>query len=213
MTKRGTASPRAEFRPLVIGLTGGIGSGKSTVAGHFSEAGAPIIDADEIAHALVAPGAPGLAAIIAAFGHGFLQEDGRLDRVKLRQLVFSDPPRRRQLEATLHPLIRRRINKLIGEIRAPYCIVVIPLLLETGQTDLVDRILVIDAPPQTQLHRVVARDNLAADEIRAIMDAQTGRAARLAAADDVICNDGTREELAVRVRTLHEKYLEMAQQC
>jgi dephospho-CoA kinase len=212
VANRGTAPPRADTRPLVIGLTGGIGSGKTTAAGLFREAGVPIIDADEIAHALVAPGTAGLAAIIGTFGNGFLQEDGRLDRGKLRKLAFSDPRRRRQLEAILHPLIRQEINKQINETRASYCIVVIPLLLETRQTDLVDRILVIDAPPQTQVHRIVARDNLPADDIRAIMDAQTGREARLAAANDVILNEGSREELATRVRTLHEKYLEMSQQ-
>lgn len=207
-----TASSRPGTRPLTIGLTGGIGSGKSTAARLFREAGIPIIDADEISHALVAPGTPALAAIVASFGTGFLTNTGELDRDKLRRLVFSDPQRRHRLEAILHPRIRREIKQLIEESRAPYCVVVIPLLLETRQTDLVDRILVIDASTETRLRRVAARDRLPAAEIRAIMDAQTGRAARLAAADDVIDNDGTPDQLVIRVRALHVKYLGMAAQ-
>lgn len=199
-------------RPLAIGLTGGIGSGKSTAARCFREAGVPVIDADEIARALVAPGTAALAAIADSFGSGYLTDNGELDRGKLRRLVFAEPRQRARLETILHPPIRNEIKRLISETRAPYCIVVIPLLLETRQTDLVDRILLIDASRETRLRRVTERDRLSAAEIRAIMGTQAGRDAQLAAADDVIGNDGSPEELARQVRTLHEKYLELAGQ-
>lgn len=192
--------------PLVIGLTGGIGSGKSTCAALFSELGVPVIDADELAHALVAPGEPALAAIIKAFGPEYLAADGQLDRGRLRQQVFAEPASRRRLEAILHPLIRSNIKELVDTVQAPYCIVSIPLLLETGQTDLVDRILVIDIPEALQLERTAVRDRLAVDEIRPVLESQAGRSERLTAADDVISNTGSVEELAVKVEALHEKY-------
>lgn len=212
MASRDTESPPAGVRPLAIGLTGGIGSGKSAAARLFRAAGVPVIDADEIARVLVAPGTPALAAVVAGFGSDFLTEAGELDRGKLRRLVFSEPRRRRQLESILHPLIRNEINRLVAESRAPYCIVVIPLLLETRQTDLVDRILLVDASPDIRLQRVAMRDRMPVAEIRAIMDTQAGRRVQLAAADDVIDNDGPPEALAQQVRALHEKYMEMAGQ-
>ncbi|UCC55326.1 MAG: dephospho-CoA kinase [Gammaproteobacteria bacterium] len=197
-------------RPLVIGLTGGIGSGKSVVAKLFSRRDVPVIDADRIARDLVEPGTPALETIINTFGPDYLQPDGQLDRNRLRRLVFTDPALRHQLESILHPLIRNNIKELINSIREPYCIVVIPLLLETGQSDLVDRILVIEAPEETRIDRVARRDRLPADEIHAILQSQTDRETRLAAADDVIVNAGTIDELAEKVQTLHETYLALA---
>jgi dephospho-CoA kinase len=200
----------AEHRPLVIGLTGGIGSGKSTVAGIFQQLGVPVIDADAIAHAMVAPGQPALEEIIEAFGPASLDASGVLDRDRLRKLVFSDPGQRRRLEAILHPKIRCEIIALITNITAPYCIVVIPLLLETEQQDLVDRILVVDAGEDRQIARVTLRNGLPRSEVAAIIAAQASRDARLAAADEVITNDGSLDELAGQVLSHHEKYLKTA---
>jgi dephospho-CoA kinase len=200
----------ADHRPLVIGLTGGIGSGKSTVAGIFQQLGVPVIDADVIAHAMVAPGQPALEEINKVFGPDSLDASGTLDRNRLRKLVFSDPGQRRRLEAILHPKIRSEIIALITNIPAPYCIVVIPLLLETNQQDLVDRILVVDAGEDRQIARVTLRNGLPGSEIAAIIAAQASRDARLAAADEVITNDGSLDELADQVLYHHEKYLKIA---
>jgi dephospho-CoA kinase len=197
-------------RPLVVGLTGGIGSGKSTVAEGFSALGVTVIDADRIAHELVEPGKPALDEIIACFGNGCLSADGRLDRTCLRRRVFTDPEQRYRLEAILHPKIRQKIIQLINETQTPYCVVVIPLLLETRQTDLVDRILVVDASEATQITRVAARDGLSQTEITAIMTTQADRASRLAAATDVIHNDADRATLTRRIQALHTQYLELS---
>ena len=196
--------------PLVIGLTGGIGSGKSAASAIFSRLGAPVIDADRIAHALVAPGEPALAEIAATFGEDILGSDSELDRDALRRRVFADSGERRRLEAILHPRIRRRIQDFIRDTRHPYCVVVIPLLLETQQSDLVDRVLVIDIPPETQISRVSDRDGLGREEIQAIIDVQAARETRLAAADDIIDNTGELDALESQVRSLHARYLEIA---
>jgi dephospho-CoA kinase len=197
-------------QPLIVGLTGGIGSGKSTVAELFRELGTTIIDADVIARASVAPGEPALEEIIAAFGSACLDARGRLDRGKLRRLVFSDPVRRQQLEAILHPKIIQEIKRLIKTVRTPYCIVVIPLLLETHQTDLVDRILVVDTPVNMRIIRVEARDHLPRDEIDAIIKTQADQEVQLRAADDVIRNIGSLDKLAILVQKQHDLYLELA---
>jgi dephospho-CoA kinase len=197
-------------RTLVVGLTGGIGSGKSTVADLFGRLHVPVIDADVLARDVAAPGQPALQEIINAFGPASVDASGRLDRNTLRQRVFADPTARRRLEAILHPKIRREIIAWVTSIRAPYCIVVIPLLLESGQQDLVDRILVIDAGPDRQIERVARRNGLPRQEIDAIIAVQATREDRLAAADEVIDNDGPLEELEVQVRALHEKYLGLA---
>jgi dephospho-CoA kinase len=197
-------------RPLVIGLTGGIGSGKSTVAGIFQQLGIPVIDADVIAHAMVAPDQPALEEIIEVFGPDSVDAGGVLDRNRLRKLVFSDPAQRHRLEAILHPRIRSEIIVLTTKIQAPYCIVVIPLLLETNQRDLVDRILVVDAGVDKQITRVAMRNGLPMQEITTIIAAQASRGSRLAAADEVINNDGSLDELATQVRAQHEKYLQIA---
>jgi dephospho-CoA kinase len=199
-----------KHRPLVVGLTGGIGSGKSTVADIFQQLGIPVIDADVIAHALVEPGQPALGEIIKAFGANSVDASGVLDRNRLRKLVFSDPEQRCRLEAILHPKIRREIIALTTTIQTPYCIVVIPLLLETDQRDLVDRILVVDTRIDNQITRVTMRNGLPRREIIAIMTSQASRDSRLAAADDVIDNNGALDELGNKVRAQHEKYLKIA---
>lgn len=195
---------------LKIGLTGGIGSGKTTVADCFASLGVPVIDADKIAHELAAPGQPALQAIASAFGPDILCDDGQLDRARLRAIVFNDTARRKQLEEILHPRIRAEMRRRIADIEAsaaPYCILSIPLLLETGQTDLVDRILVVDTLEDLQYHRVRVRNGLPDAEIAAIIHAQVSREQRLAAADDIIANDGGLEELRQHVLGLHQRYL------
>ncbi|MDH3980150.1 MAG: dephospho-CoA kinase [Gammaproteobacteria bacterium] len=196
-------------RPLVVGLTGGIGSGKSTVADLFTELGVPVIDADRLARELVNPGQPAFNEIIAQFGDACLQPDGTLDRAWLQQRIFSDPPSKQQLEAILHPKIRQRMQELIAEIRAPYCLAVIPLLLETRQTDLVDRIVVVDLPEKEQLKRVAARDSLPQHVILDIMSTQADRETRLAAADDIIDNDTDTAALGKRIQELHMQFMEI----
>jgi len=195
---------------LRIGLTGGIGSGKSTVADLFAARGITVIDTDRIAHELTAPGSEAVARIGQQFGTDLIAADGTLDRARLRQLVFTDAAKRAQLEALLHPLIRTRTEELMAQARGPYCIVVVPLLLEKGWQSLVDRVLVVDAAPELQLNRTRLRDGRPAEEVHAIIAAQISREKRLSAADDVVHNDSGREELEVQVEQLHRKYLQLA---
>jgi dephospho-CoA kinase len=203
-----TESPaRRDKQTLVVGLTGGIGSGKTTVANGFHALGVPVIDADKLARELVEPGQPALGEIISTFGTEATTIDGRLDRNYMRQRIFANPGQKSQLEAILHPKIRQRIRALLADIRTPYCIVVIPLLLETGQTDLVDRILVVDSPEKEQLTRVAARDSLSDNAIMAIINSQTDRNTRLAAADDIIVNDLGMSELTGHIQKLHRHYM------
>jgi len=197
----------ADKQTLVVGLTGGIGSGKTTVANGFSKLGVPVIDADQLAHELVEPGQIALDEIISTFGAEALTTDGHIDRDYIRQQIFSDPARKSQLETILHPKIRQHIRALLSDIRAPYCILVIPLLLETRQTDLVDRILVIDSPEKEQLIRVAARDRLSDNDIMAIMASQADRNTRLAAADDIIVNDQDITALTCHIQELHKHYM------
>ena len=197
-------------QPLVVGLTGGIGSGKTTVANGFGKLGVPLIDADLIARELVEPGQAALEEIRAIFGPGCLTAEGRLDRAHIQQKIFADETLRLRLEAILHPEIRKRIKALIADVRAPYCIVVIPLLLETGQKDLVDRILVIDAPEEEQIKRVAARDKLSHNAILRIMHTQADRETRLASADDIIVNNSDLKALTSKIQSLHHRYLELS---
>jgi len=193
---------------FTVGLTGGIGSGKSTVADLFAELGTPVIDTDAIAHQLTAPGEAALDAIRAAFGETVMRADGTLDRAALRRRIFSDADTRHQLEAILHPRIRKAVEQTLATLNAPYVLVVIPLLVETGSyKDMLDRVLVVDCPEDLQIARVMARSGLAQDEVKAIFAAQAGRAARLAAADDVILNTASHEALRTQVATLHQRYL------
>jgi dephospho-CoA kinase len=196
--------------PLRIGLTGGIASGKTAVADAFARLGVPIVDTDRLARALVEPGQPALAAVVAEFGPDILTPDGELDRRRLRTLVFADEGRRRRLEAILHPAIRAATAAAIAAVTAPYVVVAIPLLVESGQRQAYDRVLVVDCPPETQLARLIERDRETPQGGRAILAAQAGRAARLAAADEVIENTGSLADLETAVRRLHERYLALA---
>jgi dephospho-CoA kinase len=194
-----------------VGLTGGIGSGKSTVADCFAALGVPVIDTDVIARELTAPDGAALAAIRAAFGEAVMQADGTLDRAALRRRVFADTAARHQLETILHPRIRQAVQQALATLAAPYALIVIPLLVETGgYQDVLNRVLVVDCPEAVQIARVKARSGLAHDEVQAILAAQAGRAERLAAADDVIVNTATPAELCAEVARLHQRYLALA---
>ncbi|MEW6590785.1 MAG: dephospho-CoA kinase [Pseudomonadota bacterium] len=196
---------------FVIGLTGGIGSGKSTVADRFAALGVPVIDTDVIARRLTERGGEALDAIRAAFGESVMQPDGSLDRAALRRRVFVDADARRRLEAILHPRIRRAVGQALAALETPYAIVVIPLLVETqGYRDVLDRVLVIDCPEALQVERVMARNGLSRAEVEAILAAQATRAERLAVADDVLPNTAAPDALGAAVDALHARYLALA---
>ena len=199
--------------PLVIALTGGIGSGKSTVAAMLGELGAAIIDTDEIAHRLTAPGQPGARAIGEQFGAGYLRGDGALDRDRMRQLVFSDPAAKKKLEAILHPMIRGEVNAAVRAAHAPYIVIVVPLLIETGAyRELAQRILVVDCSEQQQMARVIQRNGFTPEAAQAIMASQVSRAERLGHAHDVVRNETGLTALRAEVAALHGRYLELAKQ-
>lgn len=195
---------------LVIGLTGGIGSGKSTVAEMFREKGIEVIDADLLAREVVEPGQPALARIADHFGSAVIDGDGSLRRGRLRELVFASPEQRLWLEALLHPLIDRRIRARISECRSAYCVLMSPLLLETAQKDLVDRVLVVDVSKETQLERTLRRDQSSRQTIEAIIAAQASREQRRLAASDLLSNEGDPADLQYAVERLHRQYLELA---
>lgn len=194
-----------------VGLTGGIGCGKSTVADLFAALGATIVDTDVIAHALTAPQGAAMPAIVAEFGPDFAQPDGALDRARMRTLVFSDATARARLEAILHPRIRAATEAAGQAATGAYVIYVVPLLIESGSwRDRVTRVLAIDCSEDTQVARVMQRSHLSADEVRAIMATQVTRARRLAEADDVVDNDAGLEALRAQVQALHERYLALS---
>jgi len=197
---------------LRIGLTGGIGSGKSTISTLFAELGVPIIDADIIAREVVTPKQPALREITALFGDHLLDDQGQLRRKQLRQIVFTDPNKRKQLEAILHPCIRQRMLELanLATHQHPYCIMSIPLLLESGWQDLLDRILVVDISEHLQLERTCQRDNISEQTAQAIIATQVSRQTRLLAADDIIDNSGDSEALRQQVLQLHQNYLQLS---
>ena len=196
---------------LRIGLTGGIASGKSTVERRLTELGVPVINADDSARAVVAPGQPGLAAVTERFGNAVLTRDGELDRAALRALIFQSPDKRRDLEAILHPLIRVHMDRQALTAVGPYLVLSIPLLVESGTArDRVDRILVVDADESQQVQRLMSRDSVSAEQARSILAAQASRADRLKAADDVLVNSGSVSDLRQAVDRLHQRYLEMA---
>jgi len=195
---------------LVIGLTGGIGSGKSTACRQFSALGVPIIDADLVAREVVAPGEPGLKQIVMSFGVEILATDGTLDRKRLGTRVFSDEASRLKLEAILHPLIRARMREKLTTIKAPYVIMAIPLLVETGCLNSIDRVLVIDTPEEQQLARICQRDGIDITQAREILAAQCSRTDRMAAADDIIKNDCNIVTLNNQITQLHKQYLLLA---
>jgi len=198
---------------LVIGLTGGIGSGKSSIARIFSALGAAVIDTDEIAHRLTAKGTPTLAAIIDQFGSSYQLPDGNLDRARLRKRVFSDHAAKEKLEKLLHPLIKQQVVSEIAEAQGPYLMLVIPLFFETGAyRDLVDRVLVVDCDENQQISRTMARSKLSAEEVRTIMTHQTPRAERIKQADDILSNRGCHADLEEYAKKLHQHYLALALQ-
>lgn len=198
---------------LVIGLTGGIGCGKSSVARIFSALGAAVIDTDEIAHRLTAKGAPALAAIIEQFGSSYQLPDGNLDRARLRKRVFSDHAAKEKLETLLHPLIKQRVVSEMAEAQGPYLVLVIPLFFETGAyRDLVDRVLVVDCDENQQISRTMSRSKLSAADVRTIMAHQTPRAERIKQADDILSNRGDHADLEEHVKELHQRYLALALQ-
>lgn len=197
--------------PFCVGLTGGIGSGKSTAADLFAALGAEIVDTDEIARELTRAGGAAMPAIREAFGPRFVAPDGALDRAAMRAIVFRDPEARAKLEAILHPLIRERARARVAAARAPYVVLVVPLLFETGAyCDLVERVAVVDCSEAEQVRRASARGALPAETVRAIMAAQLPRAERLRRADDVLDNGGDLDALRRQVERLHERYLELA---
>ncbi len=195
---------------LRIGLTGGIGSGKTLVSDQFAALGAPVIDTDVLAHELVAAGTPALRDIESAFGPGIIAADGSLDRAALRDIVFDDPGLRHRLESILHPRIRREVARQLETLQAPYCIVVVPLLVETGFGDIVDRVLVVDADTHDRVRWIKRRSGLSDADIKQIFAAQASREERLAAADDVLVNDAGIDELQRKVVALDREYRRLA---
>jgi dephospho-CoA kinase len=194
-------------KPWILGLTGGIGSGKSAAAQCFIDLGVHLVDADNAARWVVEPGRPALAQIAEHFGPSVLQADGTLNRSALRELIFKDPPQRVWLEGLLHPLIREEIRQYLARAESAYAILVSPLLLETSQHQMVQRVLVIDVPESVQIKRTVLRDKTNEDQVRAILKAQASRGERLSRADDVIVNDRDPAWLKSEVDRLHHFYL------
>ncbi|MFQ6576515.1 dephospho-CoA kinase [Pseudomonas sp. UM16] len=197
----------AAFTPWILGLTGGIGSGKSAAAQRFVELGVHLVDADQAARWVVEPGRPALTSIIERFGAGVLQEDGQLNRAALRELIFADPEQRRWLEALLHPLIGQEIFSYLAKAESPYAVFVSPLMVESGQFQRTQRLLVIDAPTELQVQRTLLRDQTSPEQVQAILKAQTSREERLRHAHDVLVNDRDLSWLHSEVDRLHHFYL------
>jgi dephospho-CoA kinase len=196
--------------PLVVGLTGGVASGKSVVAGMFGRFGTTVIDTDVIAREVVALGEPGLSAVTDEFGTEVLLPSGELNRPALRKRIFADESARRRLESLLHPLIHTRTRARLAQVATPYAIVAVPLLVETQFDALVDRVLVVDSPKSLQLERLMQRDAIPREEALAMIRAQADRVTRLRTADDVIDNSGSLESTRHQVEQLHRRYLELA---
>ncbi|NAS97320.1 dephospho-CoA kinase [Pseudomonas syringae pv. actinidifoliorum] len=194
-------------KPWILGLTGGIGSGKSAAAQCFIDLGIDTVDADHAARWVVEPGRPALEQIAAHFGNGVLQASGELDRGALRKLIFEDPEQRRWLEALLHPLINQEIVSHLAKAKSPYAILVSPLLIESGQSRMVNRLLVIDVPQQVQIERTMLRDSSSQEQVEAILKVQIQREDRLRHADDVLVNDRDQAWLNSEVARLHHFYL------
>lgn len=200
------------FARFSVGLTGGIGSGKSTVADLFAAQGAAVVDTDLIAHQLTAAGGTAIPAIREAFGPGLILPTGALDRAAMRERVFIDAQAKKQLEAILHPLIRRTTRLAAEQASGDYLLFVVPLLVESGiWKQRVSRVLAVDCSEEVQIRRVMQRNNLSEQQVRAIMASQASRTVRLAAADDVISNEGDSSTLLPQVKRLHDLYLQLAQ--
>jgi dephospho-CoA kinase len=197
-------------RPYIVALTGGIASGKSTVSDLFAELGVPVVDTDKIARELVEPGQPLLASIVGALGKELLDAYGRLQRRKLREMIFASSETRSTLERIMHPKIIQEAEDRILRLDSPYCLLVIPLLAESGDRSSVDRVLVVDSDTETRTRRLMTRDAMTREEVEAALSAQASREARLSIADDIIDNSGEMDGLPERVRALHQRYLELA---
>lgn len=197
-------------KPWILGLTGGIGSGKTAAAEHFARLGVHVVDADQAARWVVAPGEGALSQIAQHFGDEVLQADGSLDRAKLRACIFQDPAQRQWLESLLHPLIRARIDQHLALADSPYAILVSPLLVESGQHTRTQRVLVVDVPESVQIARTISRDAVEEAQVRAILKVQLSREERLRHAHDVLINDQTPDWLAQEVARLHQFYLSLA---
>lgn len=197
---------------LIIGITGGIGSGKSAASDYLARQGITVVDADRVSRRVVEPGQPALEQIRAHFGDRVIQADGTLDRRALRELVFDDPEQRRVLESITHPAILEEMRRQLADSRSPYTVLVSPLLLETDQYRMVDRVLLVDVPESVQVERTARRDEVPGDQVRRIMAAQMDREDRRRRADDIVTNDGTLEDLHRQLDELHRHYLEMANQ-
>ncbi len=196
---------------LIIGLTGGIGSGKSVASDKFASLGITVVDADVASRTVVESGMPALKEIESRFGSEIIADDGLLDRAKLREIIASDAQERKWLESVLHPRIGEQIAKEISESTSPYTLFVAPLLLETNSQELCERVVVVDVPNDVQVERTVQRDKVPTDQVEQIVSAQMEREKRLEKADDVLLNTGTIEELEKKVEQLHEKYLQMVE--
>jgi len=195
---------------MIVGLTGGVGSGKSAATRRFQAHGITVVDADVVSRQVVEPGSEALTAIAARFGDRVMSGDGQLDRSALREIIFHDPEEKSWLEALLHPLIRDRVRQQLQASESCYTILASPLLLESGQDQLVDRVLVIDVPEALQRQRVMARDDCSEATVQAIMDAQVSRKHRLAGASDIIVNDGDLQQLEEAVDQQHHYYCRLA---
>jgi dephospho-CoA kinase len=201
----------ANSETYVVVLTGGIASGKTAVSDLFAQRGIPVIDTDQIAHEIVEPGQPALKRITKVFGQEFLGADGRLDRKKMRNAIFSSPQQKNRLESILHPAIAAEVDQLIAQVDEPWCILVVPLLAETSLFSWINRVLVVDVDESVQIERVMARDKIRQKQAQSILDAQTSRRQRLALADDILDNSGSLEELEAMVDKLYQKYTALAQ--
>ena len=199
-------------QPMRVGLTGGIGSGKSTVKKCFDEIGVPTADADEISRRITRPGQAPFDEVVALFGTKCRDESGSLNRQYLREVIFADPAMKEELEAIIHPRVRAEIQEFINQVNYPYCIICIPLLLETGRQTTMDRVLVIDAPEELQIARVSRRDKANEEQTRRIINAQISREERLRRAHDIIVNDGSIDDLKNQVVKFHDRYIELSLQ-
>ncbi len=193
-----------------VGLTGGIASGKSAVARCFLDLGAEVVDADQVAREVVEPGTPGLAQLVAHFDRGILAETGALDRARMRERVFANPAERRELEQILHPLIRTRLLERRAQLRPPYGVLMVPLLVKFNLGRAIDRLLVVDADPEVQRRRLIERDGISPELADQMLAAQENRVSRLAAANDVLLNHGAVGELPALIKRLHQGYLRLA---
>lgn len=195
---------------LKVGLTGGIGSGKTAVSDRFADLGASVVDTDVLAREVVEPGEPALDELVKHFGEAILDDDGRLDRARLREMVFSDPGKKQRVESILHPAIRQRLQDQLKKLEKeehPYCIIVVPLLVETDFQQMVDRVLVVEAPRERRTQWVMSRSGMNREQVEAVMDTQASSEARRAVAHDIIDNDGSLADLLAKVDRFHAKYL------